>query len=58
MKDTVKSTVESILSILNRLKTKALPMSETAGVVDLSSKFGTPLKGMVGRNFLSIDELR
>jgi hypothetical protein len=34
-----------------------LPMSES-GARSLSTKFNVALKGMAGRNFLSIDELR
>jgi len=57
MQDTVKSTVETMFSLFSRLTTKALPMNESA-VRNLSSKYGVPLKEMVGRNFISIDELR
>jgi len=56
MQDTVKSTVETMFSLFSRLTTKALPMNESA-VRNLSSKYGVPLKEMVGRNFISIDEL-
>ena len=57
MQDIIKSTVESMFSIFSKLTTKALPMSEN-GAKALSTKYGTALKAMAGRNFLSIDELR
>jgi hypothetical protein len=57
MQDTVKSTVENMFSLFSRLTAKALPMSESAAK-NLSTKYEVPLKALVGRNFLSIDELR
>jgi len=56
MQDTVKSTVENMFSLFSRLTAKALPMSESAAK-NLSTKYEVPLKALVGRNFLSIDEL-
>jgi len=56
MQDIIKSTVESMFSIFSKLTTKALPMSESSAKA-LSTKYGTALKAMAGRNFLSIDEL-
>lgn len=57
MQNAIKSAIETMFSLFTNAARKALPMSES-GARSLSTKYGTALKKMCGRNFLSIDELR
>lgn len=56
MQNAIKSAIETMFSLFTNAARKALPMSES-GARSLSTKYGTALKKMCGRNFLSIDEL-
>jgi hypothetical protein len=57
MQQRIKSIVEIMFSFFTKATKKALPMSDS-GARSLSTKFSGALSAMVGRNFLSIDELR
>jgi len=56
MNDIIRSFIERMFNITNLLKGKK---SLTGGSQTISTdQYVEPLKGMVGRSFISIDELR